>query len=412
MSGLPIGTVTYLFTDVEGSTRLWEQSPRTMDPALARHDALVEEVVQGHGGALVRPRGEGDSRFAIFARGSDAVAAAVLQRALHAEPWPTPTPLRVRMGLHTGEAELRVGDYYGGAVNRCARLRAAAHGGQTLLSQATHALVREQPPAGVTFRDLGEHRLKDLAEPERVYQLVVAGLPVDFPPLLTFDRHLHNLPVQRDPLIAREEELRAVAALLRRADASLVTLSGPAGAGKTRLALQVAAELADAFPDGVFFVPPAAVRDPGLVAPAIAQVLGVREAAGRSLIASLQAHLRDQQVLLLLDNFEQVAQSAALVAELLAAAPRLKMLVTSRAVLRLQGEQEYPLPPSRCPIPGAYLRWKNSPTTGRWRSSSSGRGWPGPTSRSPSGTPGRWPRSARAWTGCRWRGRSPATCPE
>src|SRR5918997_5496707 len=169
---LPTGTVTFLFTDVEGSTRLWEQHPEPMGTALARHDALIEGIVDDHGGALVRPRGEGDSRFAVFARATDAVAAAAdVQRALYHEPWPTPTPLRVRMALHTGEADLRAGDYYGAAVNRCARLRAAAHGGQTLLSQATYDLVRDHPPAGVALTDLGEHRLKDLARPERVYQL-------------------------------------------------------------------------------------------------------------------------------------------------------------------------------------------------------------------------------------------------
>src|ERR671932_1056107 len=156
MSRLPTGTVTYLFTDVEGSTALWEQHPQAMGPALTRHDELVEQVVERHGGALVRPRGEGDSRFAVFARASDAVAAAAgVQRALHAEPWPTPSALRVRAALHTGEAELRDGDYYGGAVNRCARLRAAAHGGQTLLSAVTPALVRDQPPPDTAFPDLG-----------------------------------------------------------------------------------------------------------------------------------------------------------------------------------------------------------------------------------------------------------------
>src|SRR5215216_5840997 len=200
MPALPVGTVTFLFTDVEGSTRLWEQHPRAMAPALARHDALIEGTVEHHGGALVRPRGEGDSRFAVFARASDAVAAAAaLQRALHEEPWPTPAPLRLRVALHTGEAELRAGDYYGGTVNRCARLRSAAHGGQTLLSQATYALVRDQPPPDVEFRGLGEHRLKDLAQPEHIYQLIVDGLPADFPPLATLDSQPNNLPVQRDP---------------------------------------------------------------------------------------------------------------------------------------------------------------------------------------------------------------------
>ena len=381
MAELPTGTVTYLFTDVEESTRLWERHPDAMGPALARHDELVEEIVQGHGGVVVRPRGEGDSRVAVFARASDAVvAAAEVQRALHEEPWPTPGPLRVRMALHSGEAELRAGDYYGPAVNRCARLRSAAHGGQALLSQATYALAREPPPPGVSFRDLGEHRLKDLAQPERIYQLIVPGLQADFPPLATLDSRPNNLPVQRDPLVGREEELRAVTALLRRQDAGLLTLTGPGGVGKTRVALQAGAELIDQFADGVFFVPLVAVRDPALVAPAIAQVLGIREAAGRSLIETLQAYLRDRQQLLLLDNFEQVVEAGPLVSELMAAAPRLTVLATSRAVLRLQGEQEYPVPPLSLPDPGHFPPSRHSCTTGRWRCSSSGRGWSGPTS--------------------------------
>src|SRR5689334_9222859 len=176
MTNLPSGTVTFLFTDIEGSTRLWELHPEAARAALARHDALVEEIVQGAGGAVVRPRGEGDSRFAVFSRSTDAVsAAAALQRALFSEPWPTPMPLRVRMALHTGEADLREGDYYGSAVNRCARLRSAAHGGQTLLSQATYDLVRGTLPSGAELLDMGEHRLKDLQRPEHIFQLVVEG---------------------------------------------------------------------------------------------------------------------------------------------------------------------------------------------------------------------------------------------
>src|SRR5436309_6129725 len=167
MTALPTGTVTFLFTDVEGSTKLWEQHPDQMRRALARHDQLIESLVEQHQGVVVRPRGEGDSRFAVFPRASDAVAAATaIQQALHEEPWPEETPVRVRMALHTGEADLRDGDYYGAAVNRCARLRAIAHGGQTLLSVATEELVRDARPSRVSVRDLGEHRLSDLARPE------------------------------------------------------------------------------------------------------------------------------------------------------------------------------------------------------------------------------------------------------
>src|SRR3712207_3212202 len=204
MADLPTGTVTFLFTDIEGSTRLWQDHPAAARVALARHDALVEQIVAEHDGVVVRPRGEGDSRFAVFARATDAVAAAAaLQQALHAEPWPTPTPLRVRMALHTGEADLRDGDYYGSAVNRCARLRALASGGQVLLSQATHVLVRDALPENVGLIDLGEHRLRDLARPERIYQLVHPDLRSDFPPLRSLDARPHNLPIPATALLGR-----------------------------------------------------------------------------------------------------------------------------------------------------------------------------------------------------------------
>src|SRR5919202_2450875 len=207
MPDLPTGTVTFLFTDIEGSTALWEQQPAAMRHALVRHDALVEQLVAAQQGQVVRPRGEGDSRFAVFARATDAVAAAAtLQQAFYAEPWPTPTPLRVRMALHTGEADRRAGDYYGTAVNRCARLRGVAHGGQTLVSQATYDLVREHPLAGIELRDLGKHRLKDLQQPERIFQLLIDGLPADFPALTTLDARPNNLPLQPTSFIGREQE--------------------------------------------------------------------------------------------------------------------------------------------------------------------------------------------------------------
>jgi class 3 adenylate cyclase len=195
MPDLLTGTVTFLLTDIEGSTRLWEQHSEAMRTALVRHDTLVEQIVAANEGKVVRPRGEGDSRFAVFARATDAVAAAVgLQEEFYSEPWPTPTPLRVRMALHTGEADLREGDYYGSVVNRCARLRAVAHGGQIVVSLATAELVRDTLPAGTTLRDLGAHRLRDLQHPERVFQLIVDGLPADFPTLTTLDARPNNLP--------------------------------------------------------------------------------------------------------------------------------------------------------------------------------------------------------------------------
>src|SRR5947209_5804952 len=229
---LPTGTVTFLFTDIEGSTQLWERYPDQLRATMVRHDRIIEDTVGRHGGCVVRPRGEGDSRFAVFSRATDAVtAAAAMQQALHSEPWPAPVSLRVRLALHTGEADLREGDYYGSAVNRCARLRAVAHGGQTLLSQATYELVRETLPAGVQVRDLGEHRLKDLTRPERIFQVLAPDLPAAFPPLLSLDRHPHNLPVQLTPFIGREREVAAVRERLLDPQTHLLTLTGPGGTG-------------------------------------------------------------------------------------------------------------------------------------------------------------------------------------
>ncbi len=357
MDNLPTGTVTFWFTDVGGSTALWEEDPEGMRQAMRQHDALVERVVEAHGGQLVKPRGEGDSHFVVFTRASDAVAAAcALQQALDAESWPLPVPLRVRMALHTGEADLRAGDYYGPDVNRCARLRGLAHPGQVLLSLATVRLTRESLPEGVALRDLGQHRLKDLTEPEHVFQLVVPGLEADFPPVLSLESRPNNLPVMPTPLIGREQELATLTELLQRETIRLVTVTGPGGVGKTRLSLQVAAELLDDFADGIFFVALAPISDPSLVAATIAETLHIQEQGAETLREALKAHLRDKSLLLVLDNFEQVIEAAPLVAELLAACPCLKVLVTSREALRVRGEQEFPLPHLALPDPAELPR--------------------------------------------------------
>jgi predicted ATPase/class 3 adenylate cyclase len=351
MAELPTGTVTFLLTDIEGSTRLWEEDPETMRSALARHDALLTKGIQQLGGHVIKSRGEGDSLFAVFSRATDALSAACrLQHALVREPWPTPAPLRVRMSLHTGEADLRDGDYFGAAVNRCARLRAAAHGGQILLTRAAQELVRDSLPQGASLQDLGEHRLKDLTRAEHVFQLLHPDLPQEFPPLVTLDRRPNNLPVQLTPLIGREREVVAVGNLLRHESSGrLVTLTGPGGTGKTRLGLQVAAELLDDCPDGAFFVALAPITEPGFVIATVAQVVGVREIGGQPLLETLKSYLRDRHMLLLLDNFEQVLAAAPMVTELLEACPGLRLLVTSRAPLRLRGEQEFPVPPLAVP---------------------------------------------------------------
>jgi class 3 adenylate cyclase len=232
---LPSGTLTFLFTDVEGSTRLWEEYPIQMRADMVRHDALIEACVAQYGGVIVRPRGEGDSRFAVFPEPTDAIAAAsAIQRAFLSEAWIVPAPLRVRMALHTGDADLRDGDYYGQAVNRCAKLRNAAYGGQTLISQATYNQVQHALPDGVSLRDMGEHRLKDLQQPERLYQLIITGIASEFPPLKTLESLHTNLPAPLTSFIGREKEMGEVMHLL--AAQRLLTITGSGGVGKTRLA--------------------------------------------------------------------------------------------------------------------------------------------------------------------------------
>ncbi len=352
MPELPSGTVTFLFTDVEGSTRLWQEHPAAMGAAIARHDALLHTVVEAQGGYVFKTMG--DAVCAAFASAGAAAGAAVAaQRALAGESWGETGPLRVRMALHCGEVEVRGGDYFGPPLNRVARLLAAGHGGQILLSQSTHGLVRGALPKGVFPWDLGEHRLRDLLEPERVYQLIVPDLESDFPPLRTLDARPNNLPLQPTPLVGREREVAATVAALRRPEVRLLTLTGPGGMGKTRLALQAAAELSEDFADGVFFVALANVTDAKLVPAAVAEVLGVREEGTRPVQERLVDELASKHVLLLLDNFEQLATAAAVVTTWLAAAPRLKLLVTSRVALRLRAEHEQRVPPLGLPVRGA-----------------------------------------------------------
>jgi len=346
---LPTGTVTLLFSDIEGSTRLWEAHPATMQGALARHDAILREAIEANAGCLVKTTGDG--ALGAFASAADAIAASLAaQRALQAQAWGE-LRIKSRMALHSGAAEVRDGDYYGSAVNRAARLMAAGHGGQILVSLATGQLVRDQLPPEVALRDLGERRLKDLIRPERIYQVIARDLPIDFPPLETLDARPNNLPAQTTPFIGRADAIREVKKKLANADVRLLTLTGVGGTGKTRLALQAAADLADEYEQGVFFVALAVLSDPALVVPAIAQAFDVREAPGRRLQEQLEDYLRGKQMLLVLDNFEQVIDAAPRVRELLAAAPRLKVLVTSREVLRLSGETDYPVLPLSLPDP-------------------------------------------------------------
>lgn len=348
MAEMPTGTVTFLFTDIEGSTRLWQQSPTEMMTALRRHDSIVRGIVRAHNGYVFKMIG--DACCAAFPTAPDGLAAAVAaQRAMYSEPWSQECHIKVRMALHTGVAEERDNDYFGAPVNRVARLLSAGHGGQILLSQTTQALVAESLPDSAELVDMGQHRLKDLVQPEHVFGLLLPDLPNDFPPLNTLEARPNNLPRQATTLVGRVRELGKVVELLRRPNVRLLTLTGPGGTGKTRLSLQVGADLLDEFEHGVYFVSLSALTDPALVSSTIAQALVVTESGGDSLLECLKDHLREKQLLLLLDNFEQLQPAAPLLPELLAEAPRLKILVTSRAILRLYGEHDYEVPPLDLP---------------------------------------------------------------
>jgi predicted ATPase/class 3 adenylate cyclase len=346
----PTGTVTFLFTDIEGSTKLWENNALAMQEVLAHHDELLRRAIEERGGYIFKT--VGDAFCCAFRTAPDALEAALeAQRSLLKERWAESTPLRVRMALHMGAAEERDGDYFGPPLNRVARLLSAAHGGQVLLSLPTHEMVRDQLPAGTSLRDLGEHRLKDLFRPERLFQLVSPDLPSEFPPLRTLEAYRNNLPLQPTPLIGREKEIAEVCERLSHPEIRLLTLTGAGGTGKTRLALQAAAELTQEFEDGVYFVSLAATRDPQFVVPTMAATLGVKEAGGQPLLESLEDYLGEKRMLLLADNFEQILEAAPVVTELLSTAPNLKVLATSRIPLRLYGEHEYSVPPLALPDP-------------------------------------------------------------
>ncbi len=350
MRSLPMGTVTLLFTNIEGSTHLLQQLGDRYATVLAECRRLLRATFQEWNGHEINT--QDDAFFVAFARATDAVLAVVeSQLALAAHPWPEGVAMRVRMGLHTGEPSLTPEGYIGLDVQRAARIMSAAHGGQVLLSQTTANLVEQDLPDDVSLRDLGEHRLKDLGRPRRLFQLVISDLPADFPPLKTLDTYPNNLPMQHTPFIGREQELAAVGQLLSLEDVRLVTLTGSGGTGKTRLGVQVAAELTDAFADGVFFVNLALINDTALVVPTIAETLGIREAGSRPLRERLVEELQQKQLLLLLDNFEQVVSAALQVVDLLAACPKLKVLVTSREVLHVRAEREFPVPPLELPDP-------------------------------------------------------------
>jgi predicted ATPase/class 3 adenylate cyclase len=347
-----VGTVTLLFSDIEGSTRLLQSLGEAYGDLLSRHHDVIRGAVAEANGRVIDTAGDGF--FVAFDRARDAIAAAVsAQRAIAQTSFPASVPVRVRMGIHTGEPSVSLEGYIGLDVHRAARICSAAVGGQVLLSNVSVDLARGDLPDGVELQDLGTHRLKDLYEPEHLFQLAINGLRSDFPPPRTLEAKRFNFPVPPTRLIGREYHVAAVCRILQAGTARLVTLTGPGGTGKTRLSLAVADVAADRFDDGAAFVGLATLTDPGLVPATIAHALGLHESAARPTFDVLIEHLQEREMLLVLDNFEQIVDGASVVAALLAACPCVSALVTSRIVLRLRGEHEFPVPTLDLPDLGA-----------------------------------------------------------
>jgi predicted ATPase/class 3 adenylate cyclase/DNA-binding CsgD family transcriptional regulator len=342
---LPAGTVTFLMSDIEGSTRLWEAHPEAMTSAVPIHYALLTDSVARHGGVRPVEQGEGDSIVAAFSRASDAVSAALdAQRALAAQTWPDGVHVRVRLALHTAEAQLLdEGNYFGAALNRCARLRAIGNGGQTLLTRGVHDLVVDRLPAGAELVDLGNHRLRDLGRAEHVFALRDPDLPASDEPLRSLDALPNNLPEHLTSFVGREHELEELAQTLRAT--RMLTLTGAGGCGKTRLAAQLAADALDRFPDGVWWIDLAPLTDPDAVGPELADAIGVKPLPGQTSLQAAVAHLADASVLVVLDNCEHLLEICAQSAEaLLRGAHAVTVAATSRAPLGVEGETTWRVP--------------------------------------------------------------------
>lgn len=343
----PTGTITFLFSDIEGSTKKWDKQPDAMRVALAAHDRILREIFEASSGYVFKTIG--DAFCVAFDTPQSALAGALeSQRALREADWGEIGELRVRMALHTGAAEHRDGDYFGQSLNRVARILATAHGGQVLLSLPTQELVRDHLPSGVQLRHLGEHRLRDLARPEHLYQLVAPNLLSEFGSLRSLESVANNLPVQLSNFIGREREMAEVKRVL--GSTRLLTLTGMGGTGKTRLSLQVAADVLDNYPDGVWLVEFATIDDPSLVLETVAAALDLRQEADRPLMNTLTSYLRDRNVLLIFDNCEHVVAACARLAEsLLRTCPKLHILASSREPMSIAGETAWPVPPLSLP---------------------------------------------------------------
>ncbi len=352
---LPAGTVTFLLSDIEGSTRLWQDEPGGMALAVPEHYALVQEAVARHGGVRPVEQGEGDSIVAAFSRGSDAAAAALeIQRCMRTHEWPDGPVLRVRVALHTAEAQLRdEGNYFGLALSRCARLRELAHGGQVLVSRATHDLVVDRLPTGARLADRGVHRLRDLGRPEHVHELLDEDDPQEFPPLRSLDVLPNNLPDQLTSFVGRVGELREIQTALD--STRLLTLTGAGGCGKTRLALQTAADTVDRYLDGSWWVELAPLVSSEQIGPALAAAIGVRPLPGQTALDAAVSHLAGRRALVVLDNCEHLLEASAAVAEaVLRAGPAVVVLATSRAPLGIAGETNWRVPSLSLPAERAH----------------------------------------------------------
>ena len=349
---LPTGTVTFLFSDIEGSTRLVQRLGDRYTPILETQQRLLREAFEGHGGIELGT--EGDSFFVVFPSAPQAVAAAVAaQRAVAEHAWPEEATVRIRMGLHTGEGTLGGDNYIGLDVNRAARIAGVAYGGQVLVSESTRALAEPTLEPGASLLDLGAHRLKDLLQPERIFQVVHPELASEFPALATLSSRPNNLPTQASEFLGREHELAAIGELLD-GGARLVTLTGPGGMGKTRLSLQVAAARLDAFKDGLYFVDLAPIRQPDKAFEATVRAIGLQGAGDQGPLDVLKQQLETKHMLLILDNLEQVMDAADGIAEVLQSCPLIAVLVTSREALRVRGERVFPVPPLSLPPAGSH----------------------------------------------------------